>query len=276
MEGLKMTKLKDGELLDLLPESMRKDPDVIAISYALKMAMGIALERSVQTRLFGDIDSLEESYLDYLAVEMRLAYYDESFPLETKRGLIKDSFTSYMEAGTAGMVQRMIDAIYGDGEITEWFETAGLDPYTFEVKTDSQFTPETAGMIERFVQPIKSLRSHIASITAEQEIIKPFTHGVGYSWDETGTITNDVNINDKDQAYPVGQYFALGEVSELLEDVVLFRKELERDVPMPVEVGMAVSFDTQTILFETLGESEIEQDTRVGAGVSSDSLSVLM
>ncbi len=272
-----MTKLKDGELLDLLPESMRKDPDVIAISYAIKKAMGIALERSVQTRLFGDIDSLEENYLDYLAVEMRLAYYDESFPLEAKRGLIKDSFTSYMEAGTADMVQRMIDAIYGNGEITEWFETTGLDPYTFEVKTNSQFTPETAGRIERFVQPIKSLRSHIASITAEQDIIKPFTHAMGYSWDETGTLTNDINIDDKNQAYPVGEYFAVGEVSELLEDVILYRPELDRDYSMTDYVGMAIAFDTMTILCETFDEpSQIDQDVRVGGGVTSDSLSVIM
>ena len=271
-----MTKLQDGELLGLLPESIRKDPNVIAISYALKKAMGIVLERSVQTRLFGDIDSLEESYLDYLAVEMRLAYYDESFPLETKRGLIKDSFSSYMEAGTVDMIQRMINAIYGEGDITEWFETPNLDPYTFEVETGNQFTTETAGMIERFVQPIKSLRSHISSITATQDIKKPFTHGMGYTWDETGTITNDVNVDDEDQAYPIGQYFALGEVSELVEDVVVFRPELERESSMPVSMGMAVSFDTRTVLLETLDESQIEQDTRVGAGVSSDTLSVLM
>lgn len=271
-----MIKLQDGELLDLLPEFMRKDPDVIAISYALKRAMGIVIERSVQTRLFGDIDSLEESYLDYLAVEMRLAYYDESFPLETKRTLIKDSFTSYMEAGTAAVVQKMINAVYGEGKITEWFETEYLEHHTFEVETGGQFTPETAGKIERFVQPIKNLSSHIASITSTQDIQKPFTHAMGYTWDETGTITNDVNVDDEDQAYPIGQYFALGEVSELVEDVVVFRPELERESSMSVSTGMAVSFDTRTVLFETLDESQIEQDTRVGAGVSSDTLSVLM
>ncbi len=271
-----MTKLKDGELLRLLPENLRNDPNVIAISYAMKMAMEIVLERSVQTRLFGDIDSLEEGYLDYLAVEMRLAYYDESFPLETKKTLIKESFTSYMEAGTAAMVQRMINAVYGKGKITEWLDVENLDPYTFEVETDSQFTPDTAGMIERFVQPIKSMRSHIASITATQDIQKPFTQGMGYTWDETGTITNDVNVDDKDQAYPIGQYFTIGEVSELVEDVVVFRPELERESSMLVSSGMAVSFDTRTVLFETMDESQIEQDTRVGAGVSSDTLSVLM
>lgn len=273
-----MIKYEDGEFLELMPSLFKEKADVAAISYAFKMAVASLLVDQKRTYLFSDINNASEELLDLMALELNAPYYSEDLDLDTKRSLVKNAIIWQSRAGTKKAVQDLVTLLFGEGEIVEWYDfpDGPGTPGTFDITTSAQLTPWLYEQMAKAINRVKNESSHIMSITATQDIKKPFTHGTGYSWDETGTITNDVNINDKDQAYPIGQYFALGEVSELLEDVVLFRKELERDVPMPVEVGMAVSFDTQTILFETLGESEIEQDTRVGAGVSSDSLSVLM
>lgn len=273
-----MTKYEDGEFLELMPSLFKENADVAAISYAYKMAVASLLMSQKRTYLLSDIDNMSEEVLDLTALELNAPYYSEDLDIDTKRSLVKNAVIWESKAGTKKAVQDLITLLFGEGEIVEWYDfpDGPGTPGTFDITTSAQLTPWLYEQMAKAINRVKNESSHIMSITSTQDIQKPFTHGMGYTWDETGTITNDVNVDDEDQAYPVGQYFALGEVSELLEDVVLFRKELERDVPMPVEVGMAVSFDTRTVLLETLDESQIEQDTRVGAGVSSDTLSVLM
>ena len=73
-----MIKLQEGELLDLLPSSLKNDTDMICLSYALKMAVRrlLVYERSAMTQNF--VDSLPEKILDVLAVELRSPYYLDS------------------------------------------------------------------------------------------------------------------------------------------------------------------------------------------------------
>ena len=167
-----MTKLINGELKDLLPEPLSSDPDVIAISYALKMAMKKCLEYSVGTRMYADIDNMTEDILDYMAVEMRLVYYDESFSIDVKRSLIKESYFSYMEAGTKNAVERLIEQIYGLGDVTEWFDFPDGEgiPGEFDITTDAQLTPETFEMISKTIESVKNESSHLRRIQTAREI----------------------------------------------------------------------------------------------------------
>ena len=68
-----MISLYDGEIMDLLPEPFKSDPDVIAISYAIKRAVGVMLENAKKLHLYADIDHMPEYILDYMAVETNLA-----------------------------------------------------------------------------------------------------------------------------------------------------------------------------------------------------------
>ena len=69
-----MIKLQEGELLDLLPSSLKNDTDMICLSYALKMAVRrlLVYERSAMTQNF--VDSLPEKILDVLAKPACLAH----------------------------------------------------------------------------------------------------------------------------------------------------------------------------------------------------------
>ena len=80
-----MTDLKSGELLDILPEPLKQDADVQAISYALKHMMLKLAEYSKVTLLCSDISNMPENILDYMAVEYELPVYDESYAIETKQ-----------------------------------------------------------------------------------------------------------------------------------------------------------------------------------------------
>lgn len=59
-----MIKFPDGELLDLLPSSLKNDTDMICLSYAMKKAVGrlLVYERAAMTQNF--VDSLPEKILE--------------------------------------------------------------------------------------------------------------------------------------------------------------------------------------------------------------------
>lgn len=196
-----MIDLKDGELIELLPEPLRNDTDVICISYALKMAMAKALEYSIATRMYADIDNLPEDILDYMAVEMRLAYYDESFSVETKRELIKNSYISYMEAGTSSAVQGLITTVFGYGEVVEWFDFDGGSgtPGEFDIETGAQLTPELFELFSKTIESVKNESSHLRRIGIEREIDGDFYVGTAISASPRCVITQlisaQVDIN---------------------------------------------------------------------------------
>ena len=153
----------NAELTDILPEHLKYTPECIALSYALKCANQRLIEIAKQTSLFAAIDELPEKIIDVLAVELRTQYYDESFPLEKKRELVKDTMLWYNKAGTVAAVQEMIDKVFESGYVLEWYETGGA-PGTFEISTATQITPDLIKEFNEAIRYVKNVRSHLTDI----------------------------------------------------------------------------------------------------------------
>lgn len=158
-----MISLYDGELTDILPEHLKYTPECIALSYALKRSNQRIMEMARNTSLLSVIDTLPENIIDALAVDLRTQYYDESFPLEQKRELVKGTMTWYNKAGTVAAVQEMIDKVFSSGYVLEWYET-GKPPGTFEISTSASITPELIAKFNEAVKNVKNVRSHLTDI----------------------------------------------------------------------------------------------------------------
>ena len=208
-----MIKLKDGELIDLLQEPFKNDPDSIAISYALKMAMAQILGYSVRTRLYSDIDNMPEYILDYMATEMRLAYYEETFEIEKKRELIKNSYLSYMRAGTKGAVEDLANRIYGYGTVVEWpdFHDGPGTPGTFDIETDAQLTPDIYEQMVKVIERVKNESSHVRHVSVVREVEADWKVYFGKALLEQQTMTDDVVIDNPDEATIQSVYIAMAE-----------------------------------------------------------------
>ena len=114
-----MTELRDGQITDLLSNSMKHNPETIAMGYAILQEKRRIMEMADRTRLMSAIEPLDERTLDYLAVELRTPSYDDSFPIETKRELIAGTLPFYATLGTPAAVDWIIRAIFGSGHIEE-------------------------------------------------------------------------------------------------------------------------------------------------------------
>ena len=154
-----MTNLQNGHISDLLGNSMKYNPETIAIGYAILQEKQRILALATRTRLMALIEAADEKTLDYLAVELRTPAYKDTFSVEVKRNLIAGTLPFYSKLGTPSAVNWIIRSIFGGGQIEEWFDYSG-DPHHFRafVGNDGDtITPESLDEFRRAVASVKRL-----------------------------------------------------------------------------------------------------------------------
>ena len=167
-----MIKLQEGELLDLLPSSLKNDTGMICLSYAIKMSMKrlLAYERSAMTQNF--VDSLPEKILDVLAVELRSPYYLDSMEISVKREIIKNTLIWHTKAGTTSAVSEMIGIVFGEGSVVEWpdFDEPPYTPGTFDFLKNAQMTEYISEFFMAVIERVKNERSHVRRVLIHREM----------------------------------------------------------------------------------------------------------
>ncbi len=166
-----MINIHDGQITDLLSNSLRHNPETMAVAYAVLQEKRRILALAERTRLMAAVDSLEERILDYLAVELRTPAYEDSLPLETKRTLIKGTLPYYASLGTPAAVDWVIKAVFGNGGIDEWFNYGG-EPHHFQVNIPiaGMITPKMMEELRRMIASVKRLTSWLDSIITYLEL----------------------------------------------------------------------------------------------------------
>ena len=153
-----------GEVLDLLGPNFRADPEVQALSHAIKLGVYMLINNAEKAMIYCGVDYLDGSALDLLAAELRTQYYDTAYPVEKKRELVKNTLLWHQRAGTAGTVSDLAKTVYGeDATISEWFEYSG-EPYTFMVSAHDQLSPESIAMFNDILKNAKNIRSRLALV----------------------------------------------------------------------------------------------------------------
>lgn len=162
-----MIDLYSSNITDILPEAFRKEPEVIALGYAVNKAMQRLVDYCQNISIYASIDTLPEDVLDLLAVELRTQYYDDSQNIEVKRNLIKNTLVWYTKTGTPASVQEAVAAVFGNGEVVEWFDYDG-EPYHFKVYTSNiNSTDEMIQQLSDIIGRMKNIRSHLEAVIVE-------------------------------------------------------------------------------------------------------------
>lgn len=162
-----MINLYDSNITDILPEVFTKKPEVIALGYALNKAIQRLIDYCQNISIYASIDTLPEDALDLLAAELRTQYYDTTLGIEVKRNLIKNTLVWYMKTGTAASVQEAVEAVFGNGEVIEWFDYDG-EPYYFKVSTSNiNSTDEMIQKLMDIISTMKNVRSHLEEVVVE-------------------------------------------------------------------------------------------------------------
>lgn len=146
----------DVTLLDLFPS---KTSEIQCLSYVdsmLNKEFAAFTERAV---LASNVDNLPEEILDLLALQYRIPYYDSDFAIDLKRSLVKEGYQWMMTAGTTGCVNRLIQAIFGGGNVVEWYQYA--DPSMKEGEFDVEINEKdiTEDIVRDFARILKRAKT---------------------------------------------------------------------------------------------------------------------
>ena len=164
-----MTNLYDSDIAEIMPLLMKKSPEVQALSYAISRQMKKIHTYAKNSMVYASIDNLPEEVLDLLAVELRTQYYDENLEISVKRTLIKGTLLWYSKAGTPQAVAELVEAVFGEGEVQEWFDY-GADPGYFKIKTNAIMTPDTDSVFKKMINKVKNTRSHLQAVEIHRTI----------------------------------------------------------------------------------------------------------
>jgi phage tail P2-like protein len=145
-----MIDIRDASLLDFLPESIKSDPEIIALSRAIDPELRAVADAVIEAIILPRIDSLPEAILDELAwaFDLNSLQVWDTATIDGKRALLVNIFAVRKKSGTRFAVRRVFDLMSVVGEVVEWFEEAG-DPYTYRLRL---FVDEVGITLQQLLQ----------------------------------------------------------------------------------------------------------------------------
>lgn len=162
-------RLSNIDLARLLPVFMQDDKTAKIFVSLLNKELRKVAKSVDMIRIYSNMDSLDEHILDELAWQFNVTEYRNTYNIETKRKLLKNCLASHHRRGTVSSIKEVVQNIFGNAIVEEWFEYGG-EPYYFRVRTAN--TSATDEMIEEVTSVIKltqNIRSHLESVTIEMD-----------------------------------------------------------------------------------------------------------
>lgn len=151
-------------LIDLIPPNLHEDENVRAAAEAIDAELQQVTEIMPGVAILHSIDKLDEQWVDELAYQFHVDFYDPELPLEQKRELVKNSLAWHKRKGTPSAVAELITTIFGSGQVVEWFDYGGK-PGHFKVTTsDPTATNERAQEFLAAINSVKRLSAKLEKI----------------------------------------------------------------------------------------------------------------
>ena len=155
-------------LLEILPESIRGDPQLQAAAQAFDKELQAVTRDIRENLLLSRIDELPEAVVDLLAWQWHVDFYQPvGLDVETKRRLVKQSIAWHRIKGTPAAVEEVLSAAFADAVVKEWFEYGG-EPYHFRIKA-SGFNPDSKKVKDliQALNTVKNARSWMDDISID-------------------------------------------------------------------------------------------------------------
>lgn len=129
-----MVDISDISLLDVLPQNLAQNPDVIAMSKAIDDELHAINKLIPKTTIYGLIDGLESAVLDHLAWQWNSDTWRDNWPVSLKRSVFKSIIRTKRIKGTRAAVEDVVSSLGGVVDIREWFEQSPRgEPYTASI-----------------------------------------------------------------------------------------------------------------------------------------------
>lgn len=161
-------KLKELDMLEFLPQYMRHDKTAQGMSYAITETIKKYVVNNIEKcNIYGRIEKLDSNLLDELAWQFNVPEYISTLDITAKRNIIKNCLKTHRQRGTVAAVENVIEAVFGNGYVEEWFNYDG-QPYHFKVHTSNMSVSDTmVSEFENLVANTQNVRSVLEAVIVE-------------------------------------------------------------------------------------------------------------
>ena len=156
-----------------LPAPLQNDETMFALGKVIAAELQENIRLSRLSIIYARIDELDEEVLDILARDLRVDWYDDSYPIEAKRAVIQDGVKVHKRLGTKYAIVTALGNVFPKTEVQEWFEYGG-EPFTFRViihSADAEKIPDWKATAFYIVNTNKNLRSHLETLILKVDAI---------------------------------------------------------------------------------------------------------
>lgn len=131
-----MNKIKDADFMTKFPPALKKDKSMLALGQLIAEELHITAHETKKNIIYANIEELSETWLDVLAYDLHVDWYDYDYPIEAKRAIIRDSIRVHQKLGTTGATERALGGLHPQSEIEEWYDYDG-NPFHFRIVLDT-------------------------------------------------------------------------------------------------------------------------------------------
>ena len=181
-----MSNIKDADFMAQFPPALKKDRSMLALGQLIADELHITANETRKNIIYANMGELPETWLDVLAYDLHVDWYDYDYPVEIKKKILKNSIKVHKKLGTKYAVETVLQDVYRTAKVVEWFEYGG-EPYRFKITDNIEnegLSEATNREIEYKMQFYKNLRSHcdgiFYSLSIERATVKAAAlHEVG-------------------------------------------------------------------------------------------------
>ncbi len=195
----------DYNIADNLPESLNRE-NLQQVAQVIDEKMHELDMMTELVSIYPRIDELSSDFIDALAIQMHVDFYDTTLPLEKRRALVKNSVRWHMRKGTKSVVQELVATVFDSGVVSEWFEYNG-EPYHFRVtlQNDTDVTPDNLALVAKVATTVKNVRSWLDGIGFRRETTGPlYFRGAPYIHKKYSISPAQVRDTHADGAFSIG------------------------------------------------------------------------
>lgn len=164
-----------------------------ALGYAWDRQVKALLEYARKVQVWTNLDELDPRYYGYAAASIRALYYSPEYDNETNLDILKDSFKTYMYAGTSKAEIELIEKLFSDAVFVPWYEYDGK-PYHFKIVVPADPTEDILIKFVIILQRVKAQRSTIDALETKSYAIDLSADVHSASWNYESLREEDVKI----------------------------------------------------------------------------------
>ena len=129
-----MKTIHDVKLKDTMPDSIKTDADITAMSEAIDKQLHDIAEGVDFPGIYARLDRLSSVALDHLAKQFNVSPWRDYWSRDLKSSVIKAAISTKRKRGTLSAVKKCLESMGGSAVVVPWYEQSPEgEPGTFRI-----------------------------------------------------------------------------------------------------------------------------------------------